>query len=129
MAGRIDASAGQPARRDMLLAGLAVILLAACATPSRQQSLYYWGDFPAQQYAYLKGEQGPEEGIQRLEKIREEARAKGRDLPPGLQAHLGMLYGQTGRTDLFESNLEAERQQFPESAAYVDFLLKKKQTP
>ena len=38
-----------------------------------------------------------------------------------------MLYGQAGRTDLFEQNLQAERQQFPESSAYVDFLLKKNQ--
>jgi hypothetical protein len=112
-------------RRPLLLAGLLAVGLAGCA--NRPQPLYYWGSFQDQQYAYFKGDKGPEDGIQELEKIREEAKSRGKPVPPGLQAHLGMLYGQTGRTDLFEQNLQAERQQFPESSAYVDFLLKKNQ--
>ena len=47
-------------------------------------------------------------------------------LPPGLQAHLGLLYGMTGRGDLFEQNLLVEKQSFPESSVYLDFLLKQK---
>lgn len=109
------------------LACLSALLLAGCAT--RPQSLYYWGNFPDQQYAYFKGDKGPEDGIQALEKIREEAKARGQRVPPGFQAHLGLLYGQTGRTDLFEQNLQAEQLQFPESSAYVNFLLKKKAKP
>ena len=107
----------------LVLAGLSVLFLSGCV--NRPQPLYYWGSFEAQQYAYFTGERGPEDAIQQMEKIREEAKAQGKPVPPGFQAHLGMLYGQTGRTDLFEQNLLAERQQFPESAAYVDFLLKK----
>ncbi len=112
-------------RHPLLLACLLAASLVGCAT--RPQPLYYWGGFQDQQYAYFKGDKGPEEGIQELEKIREEAKSRGKSVPPGLQAHLGMLYGQTGRTDLFEQNLLAEREQFPESSAYVDFLLKKNQ--
>lgn len=114
-----------PRQGPLLLTALLAATLAGCAT--RQQPLYYWGNFQDQQYAYFKGDKGPEDGIQNLERVREEARSRGRPVPPGFQAHLGMLYGQTGRTDLFEQNLLAERQQFPESAVYVDFLLKKKQ--
>lgn len=109
----------------VLISGLAVATLSGCVT--RPQPIYYWGDFQSQQYSYFKGDKGPEDGIQNLEKVREEAKAKGRPVPPGMQAHLGMLYGLTGRTDLFEQNLQAERQQFPECSAYVDFLLKKNQ--
>lgn len=111
--------------RGVVLAGLTATLLAGCA--SRPQPIYHWGNFQDHQYAYFKGEKGPEDGIQGLEKIREEARAKGKPVPPGLLAHLGLLYGQTGRTDLLEQHLLAEQQQFPESSAYLDFLLK--QTP
>ena len=111
--------------RPLLLAGLLAVVLTGCA--NRPQPLYHWGSFQDQQYAYFKGDKGPEEGIQELEKIREEAKSRGKPVPPGLQAHLVMLYGQAGRTDLFEQNLQAERQQFPESSAYVDFLLKKNQ--
>ncbi len=109
--------------RLALIGGVATILSACVTAPP---PLYYWGDFQSQQYSYFKGDKGPEEGIQRLEKLREQARSQGKSVPPGFQAHLGMLYGQTGRTDLFEQNLQAEKQQFPESATYVDFLLKKK---
>lgn len=105
------------------LTGLLAAFLTACAT--QREPLYHWGDFPTQQYAYFQGDKGPEESIQALEKTREEARAKGKPLPPGFQAHLGLLYGQTGRTDLFEQHLLAEKQLFPESATYIDFLLKK----
>lgn len=109
-------------RLSICLAGIAFLLLAGCA--ARQQPLYYWGDFQGQQYSYFKGDKGPEDGILSLEKIREKARSRGKALPPGLQAHLGLLYGLTGRTDMLEQNLLAERQQFPESSIYVDFLLK-----
>lgn len=110
--------------RPILLLSCAATL-SACAT--RNPPLYYWGDYPTQQYAYFKAEKGPEESILSLEKIREEARAKGKNVTPGMQAPLGTLYGQTGRTDLFELNLQAEREQYPESSTFMDFLLKKNQ--
>lgn len=105
------------------LAALSMTLLAGCAT--RPQPLYYWGSYQAQVYGHFKGEKGPEEQIQALEADREKARARGMALPPGFQAHLAMLYGQTGRTDRLADNLEAEKTQFPESTSYMNFLLKK----
>lgn len=104
---------------------LAAAMMTGCAT--QPQALYHWGDFESQQYGYLSGTKAPEESIQNIEKVREEAKSMGKTIPPGMSAHLGMLYGLTGRTDLFEQHLLAERTQFPESSAYVDFLLK--QTP
>lgn len=100
----------------------AIAMLSACV--SQPVAMYHWGDFQEQQYAYLTGGESPVEGIDHLEKVRNEAMAKGKPVPPGMQAHLGMLYGLTGKTDQFEQNLQAEKQQFPESSGYVDFLLK-----
>lgn len=108
------------------LCGLSIlssILLAGCV--SRPQPLYYWGDYQAQVYGHFKGEKGPEEQIAALEAVREEARSQGRALPPGFQAHLAMLYGQTGRSERLVEQLEAEKKQFPESTTFMDFLLKK----
>lgn len=105
------------------LAILATVLLAGCA--SRQQPLYYWGGYESQVYSHFKDEKGPEEQIQALEEVREQARSKGEPLPPGFQAHLAMLYGQTGRSERLVEQLEAEKKQFPESSTFVDFLLKK----
>ncbi|NTV11465.1 MAG: DUF4810 domain-containing protein, partial [Zoogloea sp.] len=83
-----------------------------------------WGDYQGQVYGYLKGDKAPEEQILAMEAEMEKARAKGKALPPGYHAHLAMLYGKTGRTDRLEAELAAEKAQFPESTAYVDFLLK-----
>ena len=105
---------------------LVLALLSGCA--NRPQPLYYWGDYENQQYGYLKGNNSPEEGIQALEQTKQEAKSKGKSLPPGMSAHLGLLYGLTGRTDLFEQHLQAERIQFPESSSYVDFLMKQSKT-
>ena len=104
-------------------AALTVVIFSGCAT--RQQPLYYWGDYQATVYSHFKGEKGPEEQIQELEKIQEQALAQGKAVPPGLRAHLAMLYGQTGRSDRLVENLEAEKKQFPESTTFMDFLLKK----
>lgn len=101
----------------------AMTLLTGCVT--KQQPLYYWGGYQLQVYGHFKGEKGPEEQILTLEKIRENAAAEGKALPPGFRAHLAMLYGQTGKSDRLVEQLEHEKKQFPESSAYVDFLLKK----
>lgn len=98
-------------------------LLGGCA--ARQEPLYYWGGYQTQVYGHFTGEKGPDEQIQALEADAENARAKGKPLPPGYQAHLAMLYGQTGRTEQLRTNLEAEKAQFPESATFIDFLLQK----
>ncbi len=105
------------------LAMLATTFLSGCV--SLPPPLYHWGDYQSQVYSHFKGEKGPQDQILGLEEVREKAGAQGKALPPGFRAHLGMLYGETGRTDLFKENLEAEKNQFPESAAFMDFLLKK----
>ena len=96
--------------------------LAGCVT--RPQHLYHWGGYQTQVYGHFKGDKDPAQQIQALEQEREAARSLGKPLPPGFQAHLAMLYGKTGRSDRMAENLEAEKAQFPESAAFMDFLLK-----
>lgn len=105
------------------LAMLCATVLAGCA--SRPQTLYHWGDYQAQVYGHFNGEKSPLEQIEALEKVREQARASGKPLPPGFQAHLAMLYGQAGQSERLTEQLEAEKKQFPESATFMDFLLKK----
>lgn len=111
------------AARRCALAIASTALLAGCV--SRPQPLYYWGDYQSQVYGHFKGEKSPEEQIQALEMVREEALSEGKPLPPGFQAHLAMLYGQTGRSERLVEQLEAEKKQYPESSTFMDFLLKK----
>ena len=59
-----------------------------------------------------------------LEKDLQKINAKGMIPPPGYHAHLGLLYSVTGKPEQMAAEFEAEKLLFPESAAYMDFLLK-----
>ncbi|WP_137939185.1 DUF4810 domain-containing protein [Chitinivorax sp. B] len=101
------------------------LFLAGCANHS-QKPLYYWGQYQPQVYEYLKGDgTGPEAQIIAMEKGIQQARAKDAALPPGYHAHLGMLYLKAGRDDQVKQQFETEKTLFPESATFMDFLLKK----
>ncbi|KVU08323.1 hypothetical protein WK60_22195 [Burkholderia ubonensis] len=109
--------------------GLSVIatalLLAGCATPTTQP-LYQWNGYQPQVYEYFKGKTSPQEQIDALEKALQQIRAKGNTPPPGFHAHLGMLYASIGDEQRAGQEFQAEKHLFPESSAYMDFLMKKK---
>lgn len=102
------------------------LLLAGCATP-KTPPLYQWDGYQPQVYEYFKGQTGPQQQIDALEQALQRIRAKGNRPPPGFQAHLGVLYASVGNDTQAEQAFEAEKQSFPESAAYMDFLLKRSQ--
>lgn len=103
---------------------LAVALLAGCATAPKP--LYSWDNYQSTIYQYYQlGETGPEQQIATLKASIEKSRSKGLPVPPGLHAHLGMLYSNTGQMDLAMAEFEAEKAQYPESATFMDFLTHK----
>ena len=102
---------------------IAVLLLSGCAQPKK--SLYYWGNYQGQLYSHFKGESSPEEEIAVLEADADKAAAEDMALPPGFAAHLGLLYAEAGHPDKMAASLETEKQRFPESSTFMDFLLKK----
>lgn len=110
--------------RSAALACVALAALTGCAA-KRPQPLYYWGEYQNQVYNHFKAETGPEEQIVALEGAAEHAASGNQALPPGFRAHLALLYGKTGRLDKMADGLAAEKEKFPESAAFMDFLLKK----
>ncbi|HEY8881544.1 MAG TPA: DUF4810 domain-containing protein [Roseateles sp.] len=107
------------------LALLATVALVGCAHQPAQKPLYQWAGYQNSVYQYLKSN-GAEPGAQisALEAQIEKNKAAGEADPPGMRAHLALLYSKTGDDVAAQRHLEAERAQFPESAAYVDFLLK-----
>ncbi len=112
-------------RSIWLPATASAMLLAGCAA-STTPPLYQWSGYQPQVYEYFKGQSSPQEQIDALEKALQEIRAKGDTPPPGFHAHLGMLYASVGKEQQGEQELQAEKQLFPESKAYMDFLMKKK---
>ncbi|TES62254.1 DUF4810 domain-containing protein [Burkholderia cepacia] len=108
-----------------LPATAAAMLLVGCAAPTTPP-LYQWNGYQPQVYEYFKGQSSPQQQIDALEKALQEIRAKGNKPPPGFHAHLGMLYASVGNGQQATQSFEAEKALFPESASYMDFLMKKK---
>jgi hypothetical protein len=88
------------------------------------EPLYYYGEYNTAVYSYFKGEDTTlEEQITVLQLAVELAEANGKNIAPGVHAHLGMLYFETGNPGLGEQHFEQEKVLFPESTHYIDFLL------
>lgn len=109
-------------KAGIVLALGASLLLSACKTAA--PTLYQWEGYQPQVYQHFKGA-SPDQQIAVLEKDLLAIDAKGNKPPPGYHAHLGMLYALAGRDAQVAPQFEAERTLFPESSAYMDFLLKK----
>ncbi|NRR31083.1 DUF4810 domain-containing protein [Oxalobacteraceae bacterium] len=104
------------------LAFAGLFVLSGCKTAPK--TIYQWGSYQPQLYQHFKGE-SPDQQIAALEKDLDQITAKGNMPPPGYHAHLGLLYSMTGKSDLMIVQFEDEKKLFPESAAYMDFLLAK----
>ncbi|MBK1688102.1 DUF4810 domain-containing protein [Rubrivivax gelatinosus] len=111
------------------LAALGAVLaatLAGCATAP--PTLYHWGDYQRQIYQSLNADDSsPQEQLQQLQQQAEKARAGNAALPPGFRAHVGLLMLRLGRDADAAAQFQAEKQAFPESTAYMDFLLRRLQ--
>lgn len=102
----------------------AVLVIVGCAQAPKP--LYVWETFPKQQYeALLREGASPDEQIRTMEAHAEKARAATGVLPPGFRAHLGMLHLSVGDATAARQMWQAEKAAFPESAPYIDSLLKR----
>lgn len=108
----------------MTLVVMTSALLAGCTTPPKP--LYQWERYQPQVYEYFKGQgEGPDAQIRVLEEDLEKIRSAGNRPPPGYHAQLGLLFTQTGNNDRAVQEFLVEKDLYPESSVYMDFLLKK----
>lgn len=98
---------------------LGSLLLAGCNMP---KPLYQWESYQPQVYEYFNGQSKEEQAIA-LERDLEKIKAKNGAVPPGYHAQLGLLYSELGRDDQMVQQFNTEKALFPESTAYMDFLL------
>jgi hypothetical protein len=102
---------------------VAASLLGACAPV--QQPLYHWGSYQPSLYLHHKdGITDYAAQIDAIEATLQRAEAQGQSVPPGLHAHLGMLYFNTGREVEAREQFGMEKQLFPESGHFVDYVIK-----
>ena len=122
--------AARKSARPLRFAAAIVMGGALVGCSPAQPRLYYWEGFQGQLYEYFSADKSTsEEQLRILGAQVEKARGSGAALPPGFRAHLAMLYLRLGREGEAKQELEAEKVNFPESAPYMDFLLKRMAAP
>ena len=108
---------------NFALASAAAMLLSGCADDSPRQ-LYYWdGAYTGSVYEYLTEEGDAGAQIAALEESLQKAYQRAAKVPPGLHAHLGLLYLSQGNGAKFKAYVEKEAELYPESRDYAIFLL------
>ncbi len=102
------------------LVGLAAMLLTGCGT-----SIYRWSGYEgsiATFYAHRDDDTMAGQ-VKSLSVQADKSRRAGR-VPPGMLAHLAYFYYLNGDTTTAAQYLRAEKETFPESAHFVDFILR-----
>lgn len=99
------------------------ILLGGCAT--KDTSLYYWGSYEELIYEmYVEPGSAPASlQVAKLEEDILKSDALGKKIPPGLYAHLGMMYAADGKAGLAQEALLKEKALYPEATTLIDTLL------
>ncbi len=111
---------------EMTLKFLAVVVVVATLSGCQTtKPLYHYGDYQDAVYAHFKNEDSSvTEQIAALEKTIAKSSAKNLPVGPGLNAHLGYLYIETGQMETGVAYLRKEKALYPESTQFIDFLLK-----
>ncbi len=104
---------------------LCLVLLSGCC--ASRQSMYYWGDYEPLIYdMYVNpGMADPATQIEKLTATIQKAQSVDKPVPPGLYAHLGLMYAREGNLGLAAEALNEEKLHFPESATFIDGLMKR----
>jgi len=112
---------GENEMKKWVLLISSVLLLAGCQAPNT----YYWANYEPLVYSnYAQpGEIQPAEQVQLLQADEAKAQEKGLPLPPGFYAYLGYLYSLTGDNNAAVASFQSEKQNFPESAVFMDRLM------
>ena len=100
------------------LAGLAAAAMAGCGS-----SIYQWSGYEGSIAAFYAD--GDEVLVGQIRSLSN--RAGGGRVPPGMLAHLAYFYYLNGNTTAAAEYLRAEKETFPESAHFVDFILRQVQ--
>lgn len=101
-----------------------ILTLSGCGnTP---QNIYHWDRaYMDSVYEFINEDGDINEQIGNLEKMIQDSDSNKKKVAPGLYAHLGLLYSKVGNTDKSMMYLDKEKELFPESAQYINFLKNK----
>jgi len=109
------------------MALLAVLVISGCAT--QKPLIYRWGEYEQLVYEMYAAPGKAEPGAQvtKLSEDVERTLAEGKRVPPGVHAHLGYMYYIQGNEGAAINEFATEQKLFPESAVFIDGILKRLQ--
>ena len=103
---------------------IALFILSGCGA-TKPPPLYYYGAYPTSVYQFLKADElSTAEQIDQMKQVIATTQENGQAVAPGVHAHLAMLYFESGNPLDGEVHLSKEKTLFPESANFIDFLLR-----
>lgn len=105
-----------------------LFLVAGCSSGPTPPTLdYSWGEYDDLVYAmYAKpGEATPAVQISKLSAQIEKTKSRGEPVPPGVHAHLGYMQYISGNLDAARAEFEQERASYPESAVFIDGIMRR----
>lgn len=87
--------------------------------------MYEWGDYQNSLYVMWieSGDFDPADHVGILSEQIERTESEQKQVPPGMRAHVAMLYFQAGNAEMARQYLLAEKAAFPESEVFVDGIL------
>jgi hypothetical protein len=90
-----------------------------------QRPMYDWGTYEESVYRMYsaEGDFSAAQEVDRLQGEIERTERRQRAIPPGKMAHLGYLYLMMGDNERARGCFAREKDLFPESARFMDFLL------
>ena len=107
---------------------IAAGLLSACDPGPKKPTLnYHWGVYEGLIYDMYAnpGEATPVVQIEKLAAQIERTKSRGEPVPPGVHAHLGYMQYLSGNTDVALIEFEEERAAYPESATFIDGIIRR----
>jgi hypothetical protein len=113
----------------LTLATVATLALGGCAQ-NKVPPLYGWYSYQTQlDNWYRQNVDSPDVQLKKMQADLGKIQAANENPPPGFRAHMGLLHGHLGDLVSLQRELEAEKAAFPESAGYMDFLLRNFKKP
>ena len=99
------------------------LLLTGCVT--RTPAIYDWGSYEAniKESILAADTNNIDTQIDNLLFTLQQSETSNKKPPPGLYAHLGLLYDKKGDSELMRQYLKKESEPYPESGHYISFIL------
>lgn len=110
----------------LLVPSLAVLFFTGCVTKQPTTMYCHNHAYTKSMYYYLQNEPNYDDQLKLMEKYFNIASETNTLPAPGAYAHMAMLYSKIGNDVEAIKYLNMEKEAFPESAHYIDFLLQKK---